>query len=100
METEDTPKGEPPILLSDLLRFLEANGVNTECPHCRSSGWDANLDDPLEGAALPRLGPDALVYPESILPCLALACSNCAYVWLIARKRVARWLGEHPEGAA
>jgi len=100
MEATDKHVGEPPIMLADLMRYLEASGCETTCPHCKRSGWDADLDGPLEGVAMPRLGPDALVYPESILPCLALACSNCAYVWLIARKRVARWLGEHPRGAS
>lgn len=97
MTEQEKDNTEPPISLDELLRFLECHGADTECPHCKSRSWDAQPHAALEGVALSRLGGDALVYPDSILPTLVLVCTNCAYVWPIARKRVAHWLGEHPE---
>ena len=95
METEETPAGQAPITLDELMRFLESNGADTHCPHCKSESWDAVKQGALEGVALSRLGPDALVYPDSILPTLILVCTRCAYVWPIARKRVAHWLSQN-----
>lgn len=96
----EPPKGEQPIRREDLVRYLDAHNVRMECPHCGTSNWGHFNESALEGTALTRLGGDALVYPDSILPTLVLICTNCAYIWPIARKAVAAWLADNPEKPA
>lgn len=97
MAEQEQSKKEPPISGEDLVRYLEARHASMKCPHCGAEEWGSADRTALQGAALPRLGPDALVYQDSILPVLTLACGNCSYLWLIARKLVAYWLAQNPE---
>ena len=90
-------KGEPPISIAELSRYLLAHQVPTRCPQCGQDDWGHFNSEALEGVSMSRMGGDALVYPETVLPTLVLCCNNCAYVWMLARKQVARWLVKNPE---
>lgn len=96
MAEQEQPKGEPAITREALQRYLDARGIDGNCPICKANDWGMVMPEALEGVALSRLGGDALVYPDSILPTLVLSCNNCSYLWMIARKQVARWLAENP----
>lgn len=93
---QERPKGEPAISRADLERFFLAQNVDHRCPCCGADKWEVMTDEAVEGVAMFRLGGDALVYNESILPALVLICDRCAHLWLVARKRVAVWLSENP----
>lgn len=94
---QQAPQGETPISMAELSRFLSAHQVPSTCPHCGVNNWGHFNSDALEGVSMSRLGGDGLVYPDTILPALVLSCNNCAYIWMIARKQVARWLAENLE---
>lgn len=98
MAEEEQPKGQPPITRLQFMRFLDGCGVDRKCPCCGADDWEVLNEEGVEGVAMARLGGDALVYPDSILPAIVLVCDNCAYLWLVARKRVAMWLAQYPEG--
>ena len=95
----EVPQGEPPITRVDLVRFLDAHHADRDCPCCGNNRWDLMAKEAIEGVAMARLGGDGLVYPNLVLPALVLVCDNCSYLWMVARKQVARWLKDNPDPA-
>jgi len=95
----EPPKGEPTISRAALSRFMDTRNVDRKCPCCGENRWEVLTEDAVEGVAMLRLGGDALVYPDAVLPALVLVCDNCAYLWMVARKRVAQWLKDNPDPA-
>lgn len=85
-----------PIAADDFQRFLTARQVTPRCPMCQHQEWTNMEDAENPGFAWPSqsvLGAQG----GKILPVSVLICTNCHFVWTIARIPVEQWVKEHPD---
>lgn len=95
--TADRPSSTLPISAEDLVRFMSARNARTACPMCANPGWwtmDASGEGPntVSNATVDNRGHTSFNRVFNVMP---LICSNCYFVWWIARKPIEDWLTQN-----
>lgn len=82
----------------DFMRFARAKKLEMRCPKCRAETWNLNETSEIRGGALFAVGPDGGTNFSNMLVLTAVNCTNCGYVWTMARRFIENWLRENPDG--
>jgi hypothetical protein len=91
----------PLLLVEDVNRFLVAKKVVAKCPKCPNEQWQTLFEElektdtlPLPIATLP-----GGVSTTRTLRAYPLVCTNCGYIWLVARSLIESWLAGEGKNA-
>lgn len=89
-----------PLLMSDLVRFLDGVEAKGACARCGQFSWTlfTRNDSPEHGAAagLVATAPDGAMMIGSYFPFAVYYCNNCGNSYMHHWPVIQRWLEQNP----
>lgn len=95
MAEETAPNKTPRFIVpDDVTAFFTAKNVDERCPRCPNNNWTLIESSEVHGIAPAALNSQGNTNMALTFPMLPIVCTNCAFVWLIARGSFEEWLTE------